>query len=263
MKWKKESLKLYINSLDKRGLIGMINQEAEKEREKGGRMEWKDGSSRYRQTSSSLPLEAMASSLIKHVNRSHSLNAAIAEPDCFHQKHIHCPHTHTHTHAREVTLCLHTRPPKRATDGRLHTWDRQTPTASVWPQHISLHYCQQAASISLAPLLMPSASCTAILTACLSISLHPNPQSLNRSSPQPLLKMTQNTSVAEPARGFFSFSNNPQESGTSAGGGEKKNPIRCGWVEQKPVQNHISFSCQPSSSSCRASVLCPALALRC
>lgn len=35
-----------------------------------------------------LLLEVMASNMIKHVNRSHSLNTAIAELECLHQKHI-------------------------------------------------------------------------------------------------------------------------------------------------------------------------------
>ena len=98
---------------------------------------------------------------------------------------------------------------------RTHTWDRQTQThthtASFGPQHISLHYCQQCASVLPALLLMPYAWCTAILAACppaclpacLSISLHPNPQPLNHGNPQlPFSKRPKtqkhNTSVREP-----------------------------------------------------------------
>ncbi len=137
----------------------------------------------------------MASNMIKHVNRAHSLNTTIAEREWFHQKHTNCAYTHT-----AIDTSANTQAPKPGhrqtqTDARIPETDRlrQTHTASVWPQHISLHYCQRCASVSLALLLMPSAWCTAILTACLSISLQPNPQPLNHSSPQPFLKMNHKT----------------------------------------------------------------------
>lgn len=46
-----------------------------------------------KQTGSSLLLEVMASNMIKHVNRSQSLNTAIAELECFHQNHTYCAYT--------------------------------------------------------------------------------------------------------------------------------------------------------------------------
>lgn len=119
--------------------------------------------------------EVMASNVIKQVNRSHIRT-----------------HTHTvQTHTSWVTVCTHTAvragDRKAQADTGVPESDTDIHTASVWPQHISLHYCQRAASVSLALLLMPSAWCTAILAACLSISLHPNPQSLNHGTPRPFL----------------------------------------------------------------------------
>lgn len=155
-------------------------------------------------TGGSLLLEAMASNVITHVNRSHSLNRAITGLKSFHHKHTYCTFTNRKWHFAQTHT--HTGAASRATDKNTHrhehTWDRDTDTHSF-----RLTTTHQPPLLPAMCLRLPrSAPHTFRLMHSHPHRLppHPNPQPLNHSNPRCLFckeNTNQNTSIREPLRG--------------------------------------------------------------
>lgn len=134
------------------------------------------------ETDSSLPLEGMASNVIKHVNRSHSSNT-IADLECVRQKHTFYIHTHgsdtlrthTHTQASNPGKDKHTdaRPPK--TDRHRHTHSFRL-TTTHHPPLLPAMWLRLPRFAPDAFRLMHSHPHR--------LSLHPNPQPLNHIKPR-------------------------------------------------------------------------------
>lgn len=206
-----------------------------------------------RQTGSSLLLEVMASRMIKHVNRSHNHHRTEGLPK---KKMSMQPCAKQLGSPTQIQPSVYRQPnPDR-------TRDRQTQTrkASVWPQHISLHYCQRCASVSPALLLIPSAWCTEILTACLSIPPSQPPRPWNLSMPQCLLWKS-NTKRKIPQSDSLWLAPSPlvqrktphrQETEQE---GRKKNPIR--WKSEEIKKKIYIKLCSCTDPSPVLLCVCP------
>lgn len=129
------------------------------------------------QTDSSLPLEVMASSVIKHVNRSHSFNT-IADLESICQKHTHCTYTHgsdtlhTHGHRTGVQTNTQTHAYLRQTDTDTHSFRL---TTTHHPPLLPAMWLRLPRSAPDAFRLMHSHPHR--------LSLNPNPQPLNHIKP--------------------------------------------------------------------------------
>lgn len=209
-------------------------------------------------TGGSLLLEAMASNVITHVNRSHSLNRAITGLKSFHHKHTYCTFTnrkwhfaHTNTHGGSVSghrqKYTQTRAYLRQTDTDTHSF-RLTTTHQ--PPLLPAMCLRLPRSAPHTFRLMHSHPHR--------LPLHPNPQPLNHSNPRCLFckeNSNQNTSIREPLRGgvgFCSFHYSPQNNTTSTGDRrKKKNPIRCRWEMRRGERNN------PKNKQCSSTVPSP------